>query len=204
MEVFPNARTLAEDLVGQTIFTLGHDKPNTIIAVHGENVVVGTTKSPGGKPVPLGTLQLGLDALEETGEFRVRPESLNQNRRSSFVGAAIATLPNVAVEHRPQIRLLADGATDEASARDVVSGGDAYPDPNTTRVVDAAGVKVAMQAIIDRYRDQRVIEMPHNNAGFDVRVVDEKRERCRLHRDQEHVGADTVVLPLGEGADVRC
>lgn len=164
----PDARTLIENLLGQTIYTLGRDKPNVVKAVDGDNVIVGTRRSPGGKPVPLSLVQMGLDNLHEAGNLRISPETFNGRRRSSFIGAAIATLPDVAVEHRPVIRLLLAGSHPEVATGSVTSAGDGYPDPQTARSVDDAGVKVAIRAISERYPGARIIEMPHNNPGFDV------------------------------------
>ena len=169
--MLPDARWLITSLIGQTIFTLGRDRPNTIKSIEGENVIVATQRSPDGKPVPLSLVQMGLTKLQDTGELRVNPESFGGRRRSSFIGAAIATLPDVAVEHRPAVRLLVGDAHNEAAVQPIASGAAGYPDPETGSIVDDAGVKVALRAISKRYRQHRVIEMPHNNPGFDVLVL---------------------------------
>jgi hypothetical protein len=135
---------LIENLLGQTIYTLGRDRPNVVKGVEGDNVIVGTRRSPGGKPVPLSLVQMGLDKLHQAGDLRVSPETFNGRRRSSFIGAAIATLPGVAVEHRPVIQLLLAERHPEAAADPVTSASDGYPDPVTARSVDDTGVKVAI------------------------------------------------------------
>jgi 5-methylcytosine-specific restriction enzyme A len=56
-------------------------------------VIVATEDSPTGRGVELRRVQEGLDLLLSEGEVRVRPESFGGYRRSSFIGAILATLP---------------------------------------------------------------------------------------------------------------
>jgi hypothetical protein len=90
MAIDLDARSLLESLVGQQISTL-RGRPNTVLGLADINVIVGTDKSPGGEPVPIGEVQVALDRLLETGEVEVHPRSLGY--RSSFVGAVLLTLP---------------------------------------------------------------------------------------------------------------
>ena len=98
------ARTLLESLVGKPISTVT-GRPNTVLRVESDNVVVATSRSPSGKPVPIGWVQSGLEQLLETGEIEVSVPSLGH--RSSFVGAVLLTLPGVVLIRTvpPRIRL---------------------------------------------------------------------------------------------------
>jgi hypothetical protein len=98
------ARTLLESLAGQPISTVT-GRPNTVLRVEGDSVVVATGRSPTGQPVPAEWVQSGLDQLLETGEIEVSVPSLGH--RSSFVGAVLLTLPGAVLIRTtpPRIRL---------------------------------------------------------------------------------------------------
>jgi hypothetical protein len=91
MSVKTAARTLLESLVGQPISTVT-GRPNTVLRVEDDSVVVATSRSPTGQPVPIEWVQSGLEQLLETGEIEVSVPSLGH--RSSFVGAVSLTLPD--------------------------------------------------------------------------------------------------------------
>jgi hypothetical protein len=91
MPVKTAARTLLESLVGQPISTVT-GRPNTALRVEGDGVVVATSRSPTGQPVPIERVQSGLEQLLEAGEIEVSVPSLGH--RSSFVGAVLLTLPD--------------------------------------------------------------------------------------------------------------
>src|SRR3954451_7245194 len=99
----PNARALAQALVGRTIHTLDQGRPNDVLAVQGANVLVGTQRSPDREPVALRKLQEALDILYAAGEFRVTPETLGGYRRSSFIGAMLGLLDGVLIDTRPTV-----------------------------------------------------------------------------------------------------
>jgi hypothetical protein len=104
MPVKTAARALLESLVGQPISTVT-GRPNTVLRVEGDNVVVATNRSPTGQPVPIEWVQSGLDQLLETGEIEVSVPSLGH--RSSFVGAVLLTLPGAVLIRStpPRVRL---------------------------------------------------------------------------------------------------
>jgi hypothetical protein len=104
MPVRTAARTLLESLVGQPISTVT-GRPNTVLRVEGDSVVVATSRSPTGQPVPIEWVQSGLEQLLETGEIEVSVPSLGH--RSSFVGAVLLTLPDAVLVRTtpPRIRL---------------------------------------------------------------------------------------------------
>jgi hypothetical protein len=85
-----DARALLESLAGQQIPT-ATGRPNSVLALDGTNVLVGTTRSSVGELVPIEEVQDGIDRLAETGEVEIHPSSLGY--RSSFVGAVLLTLP---------------------------------------------------------------------------------------------------------------
>jgi uncharacterized protein DUF3883 len=164
----PDARQLAAALVGSTIYTLDQRKPNEVQRIDGGDVIVGTGTSPTGSPVALRKIQDGLDILFSAGEVRITPATFGGYRRSSFIGAFLGTLDGVVTTERPVWVRLADGA----GARADVTAIRGYPEPEVGRAVDAAGTRIALKAIKQRFPGLEVEAMPHTNPGFDVRVLD--------------------------------
>jgi hypothetical protein len=105
-----DARALLESLVGQQIRTIT-GRPNSVLGIEGDSVIVATGRSPAGQGVPIEWVQNGIQRLLEEGEIEVSVPSLGH--RSSFVGAVLLTLPGaVPVQTTPpRVRL-----TDAASA----------------------------------------------------------------------------------------
>jgi hypothetical protein len=166
----PDARKLIESLLGETVETLDKGVPNQVLEIRGANVIVGTKKSRGGAEVPLRIVQQGLDILFSEGEVRITPDTFGGVRRSSFVGAALGTLPGVEWTDSPVwVRLNADPVS-----RTLASGSGAYPAPEVAAAIDEAGVAVALGVIRKRYPDHSVESMHHSNPGFDVRVLDDE------------------------------
>jgi Domain of unknown function (DUF3883) len=164
-----DARELVEPLVGTTLYTLDKHQPNEVLAITGANVIVGTKKSPEGATVPLRIIQQGLDILFSEGEVRITPDTFGRVRRSSFVGAALGMLPDVEWTDPPVwVRLKADPVSGLPS-----HGGGAYPAPQVAAAIDEAGVPIALEAIRERFGGYELELMPHDNPGFDVRVVSE-------------------------------
>jgi hypothetical protein len=64
-----DAREHLQGLVGTTITTLS-GRPNTVLRVQGDVVIVGTQRSPGGQPVPIEWVQAALDDLLRTEKSR--------------------------------------------------------------------------------------------------------------------------------------
>jgi 5-methylcytosine-specific restriction protein A len=95
-----DAEALARSAIGSTI---DQGEPNRVlaVAVADGDVVVGTNRSPNGSAVPLAVLQDAADALVRDGEIRVHPDALG-HRRSSFVGALLATHPMAVGLVKPQ------------------------------------------------------------------------------------------------------
>jgi 5-methylcytosine-specific restriction protein A len=106
---FDAQRVIAE-LVGTTIATPGRDAPNVVLRVDGPNVIVGTTTSPEGEPVSIAKVQEGLDLLSSDGEVRITPETFGRYRRSSFIGAVLASLPGTDVSGPPTVVRLASAS----------------------------------------------------------------------------------------------
>lgn len=99
-----NTRAHLEGLVGNTIRTLT-GRPNTVISIEGNDVIVGTSKSPNGQPIPLQWVQDAMDQLAEKGELAIEVSTVGY--RSAFIGAVLATLPDVVVvEGTRRVRFL--------------------------------------------------------------------------------------------------
>lgn len=99
----PDMRVVLEGLCGQTIRTLT-GRPNAVIRIDGETVIVGTAKSPEGRPVPVAWLQTAVHQLYRDGEIEISVASVGY--RSAFVGAVLATLPGTIPTVNPRwIRL---------------------------------------------------------------------------------------------------
>ena len=90
-----DARTYLQSLVGQEIRTLTEQRPNRILRIERVEVIVGTTRSPDGRPVPIQWLQDAIDLLVHEGEVAVDVETLGH--RGAFIGAFLATLPGAFV-----------------------------------------------------------------------------------------------------------
>ena len=90
-----DARSHVQSLLGEEIQTLTDRRANRILRVEGDEVIVGTAKSPTGRPVPIQWLQDAIDLLVREGEIAVNVETLGH--RGAFVGAFLATLPGVVV-----------------------------------------------------------------------------------------------------------
>ena len=92
-------------LVGSTVYTIDRGEPNEIRSLHEGNVIVGTRRSPAGAPVPVSLVREAAAQLEREGELRIHPDALG-HRRSSFVGAVLATLPEaIGLKHPQRVRL---------------------------------------------------------------------------------------------------
>jgi hypothetical protein len=87
-------------LLGQTIYTLGQRRPNRILAIEGDDVIVATGRSQEGQPVSIESVQNALDRLCRDGELLVTKHSVGY--RSAFIGAVLGTLPDVEVLLRPR------------------------------------------------------------------------------------------------------
>jgi hypothetical protein len=94
-----DARSLLTSLIGREIKTLT-GRPNQVLRIDGNNVIVATAKSPGGQPVPIARLQDALNLLERDGEVVIDVETVGY--RSAFIGAVLATLPGTKTALAPR------------------------------------------------------------------------------------------------------
>lgn len=99
-----DARSVLEALKGRQIRTLT-GRPNTVLALDGQDVLVGTNRSPTGQRVPIAQVQNALDRLRDAGEVEISVSSLGH--RSSFIGAVLSELPETMVARMtpPRVRL---------------------------------------------------------------------------------------------------
>jgi hypothetical protein len=102
-EAAPDIRSVLAGLIGHTIPTLT-GKPNKILRVVGDEVWVGTRKSPRGQPVPILEVQEAADRLYRYGEVEISVPSVGY--RSAFVGAVLSSLPDTVTRTRPRSVLL--------------------------------------------------------------------------------------------------
>ena len=87
-----DARSHLRLLVGRTIWTATRRQPNRILRVTDTEVLVATSRSPGGRAVPIEWVQSAFDCLANGEEVRISVPSLGY--RSAFIGAAMLTLPD--------------------------------------------------------------------------------------------------------------
>jgi hypothetical protein len=100
-----SARKLLESLVGREITTIT-GRPNRILRVDGDQVVVATTRSPNGQKVPVEWVQEALDRLVQDRALTISVASVRY--RSAFIGAVLSQLPGAEVDRSkspPRIRL---------------------------------------------------------------------------------------------------
>jgi hypothetical protein len=96
-----DARAYLQGLVGETIPTIT-GKPNTIVAVRGDDVFVrteGTTNPAAGEPVPIKWVQDAGNTLYANG--RIGINTTEATHRSAFIGAVLSTLPGAVGLPRP-------------------------------------------------------------------------------------------------------
>jgi hypothetical protein len=101
----PSAHDLLESLLGREIRT-AMGRPNTVLVLEPAGALVATAESPEGSRVPISDVQRGLDLLCAHRAVRVHPTELGY--RSSFVGAALATLPGARFVEDPTRVVLED------------------------------------------------------------------------------------------------
>ena len=87
-----DAREHLRGLVGKELRTL-RGRPNRILEVRGDDVIVATQRSPRGQQVQMNWVQDAVDSLVERGELEITVESVGY--RSAFIGAVLLTVPGV-------------------------------------------------------------------------------------------------------------
>jgi 5-methylcytosine-specific restriction enzyme A len=125
-----DAEALARAAIGRTLYTLEKNLPNSVLDVVEGAVLVRTeeTVDPDGAPVPLALIQQAADQLTSEGQLRLNPETLG-HRRTSFVGALLATDPSVVPLLKPmRLRLRTTGNLGTAISRALA----AIPEPRQT------------------------------------------------------------------------
>jgi hypothetical protein len=103
------ALDILRDLVGVPIHTVT-GKENVVLRVTGDSALVATERSPAGERVPALDVQHGLDLLRRDGSVLVNVDTLGH--RSAFVGAVLASLPDMVVTLGPARVLLRTGDAD--------------------------------------------------------------------------------------------
>jgi hypothetical protein len=108
-----DAHTYVASLVGQEIKTLT-GRPNRVLRVEGQNVIVATSRSATGQPVPIKWVQAALDMFERDGEVVIDVETVGY--RSAFIGAVLATLPGTSTALAPP-RVIRSSPAGQSSAQ---------------------------------------------------------------------------------------
>jgi hypothetical protein len=88
------ADVLLQSLIGEPLTTV-RAQPNTVLSVAGSDVLVATSRSPQGQPVPIAWVQAALDRLAVGETVSIRPSSVGY--RSAFLGAVLRALPQIDV-----------------------------------------------------------------------------------------------------------
>lgn len=112
----PDARTLVGGLLGETIETVS-GRPNVVLGLERDHVVVGTERTPAGASVPLTMVQAALKRLYREGAVPVDVETLGY--RSAFVGAVLRTLPGASLEAGTPPRIVLTERVPERYRREV-------------------------------------------------------------------------------------
>jgi hypothetical protein len=99
-----DARALLTSRIGHDLRTLT-GRVNRILDVTSTDVIVATSRSPAGQPVPIAWVQSALDRLFADGEVEISVESVGY--RSAFIGAVLATVPAAIARTRPRRIVLA-------------------------------------------------------------------------------------------------
>jgi hypothetical protein len=73
-----DARSHLSSLVGRILPTMT-GRPNRVVSVEGDHVLVSTQRSPEGRPVPIEWVQAAMDSLLSSGELEI-------NKRRSDTG----------------------------------------------------------------------------------------------------------------------
>jgi hypothetical protein len=100
-----SAREILRSLIGRDIETVT-GRPNRVLRLEGDQVVVATRRSPTGRRIPIAMVEHALDRLREEGRIEISVASLGY--RSAFVGAVLRQLPGAEVDRSkspPQISL---------------------------------------------------------------------------------------------------
>lgn len=117
VEAQGGAADLLRRLIGRPLETAS-GRPNMILGVQSQHVVVATDRSPQGSRVPVADVQEALDKLIETGSLTIHPDEAGY--RSAFIGAVLRTLPGASITGSPPVltleRVNATAGTEQVDA----------------------------------------------------------------------------------------
>lgn len=97
-EVQDTALDLLRRLVGEPLRTVD-GAVNTVLALTATDALVGTARSPRGRPVRVAAVEQALERLRKDGSVTL--DVLEVGYRSAFIGAVLLTLPGVQVSGSP-------------------------------------------------------------------------------------------------------
>jgi hypothetical protein len=92
-------------LVGRELHTV-KGRPNTILRIEADTLIVATERSPSGKPVPLLWVRDAIERLERLDELEISVDAVGH--RSALIGAVVRELPGAIVlpTSPPTIRVM--------------------------------------------------------------------------------------------------
>lgn len=111
-EAMETATDLLRRLIGVPISTID-GSPNLVLGVTPPDVIVATTRSPQGTPVPIADVQQALDRLRTEGAVTIAPGEVGY--RSAFVGAVLLTLPGARASGTPPVVQVNPSAVDDGA-----------------------------------------------------------------------------------------
>jgi hypothetical protein len=111
-EAMESAADLLRRLIGVPIST-ADGSPNRVLGVTPPDVIVATTRSPEGSPVPIAEIQQALDRLRAEGAVTITPAEVGY--RSAFVGAVLLTLPGARATGTPPVVRINPSAADDGA-----------------------------------------------------------------------------------------
>lgn len=190
-----------QSLEGSTILTL-LGRPNSVIRVDDNSVLVGTERSPSGEAVPVEDIRKASARLVQEGSVRISPDAVGY--RSAFIGAVLKRFPRVEVETDPYIIRMRAGLMPSGAAE--AAGVDLLANPRRTLSQGYVGDSRRRRAI-EQYAVHRAVE-EYESRGYEVTDVGSFESydlRCEKPNEELHVevkgsttGAVTVHLTANE------
>lgn len=105
---------LLRKLIGAPIPTASGSRTNTILAVGPRQVVVATSRTPTGQPIPIDDVVAAMELLKRTGSVDVSVDTVGY--RSAFIGAVLLQLPGARANGAAPIRVVIAEPKDDESA----------------------------------------------------------------------------------------
>jgi hypothetical protein len=188
----PSVRSHLTSLIGATIPTIT-GRPNRIVGIEGDNVIVATQRSPEGEPVALTSVQAAADRVFD-GEIVRIDRAVAGFRSSAFVGAVLQSMPDVEVLRNPPRAML---ATRPAGLNDVEvflrAAGGPLEDPMSGRRFDVVATNPGT-VTYRRFNGTRVGTVSTETLQA---ILDEVLERARAAEEAWPENAGDAMFTVG-------